>query len=99
MTQFILASQSPRRKTLLEWAELPFEIIVSEANENYPANMPIEEVPIFIARNKAIAVKEKIGVENTALLIKPSLSEIEVNLLPSNFPTLPLFVPNHMFPL
>ncbi len=68
MTQFILASQSPRRKTLLEWAELPFEIIVSEANENYPANMPIEEVPIFIARNKAIAVKEKIGVENTALL-------------------------------
>ena len=60
MIQFILASQSPRRKTLLEWAELPFEIIVSESNEDYPATMPIEEVPIFIARNKAIAVKEKI---------------------------------------
>ena len=68
MSQIILASQSPRRKSLLEWAELSFEIIVSEANEDYPATMPIEEVPIFIARNKANAVKEKIAVENTTLL-------------------------------
>jgi septum formation protein len=67
MTQFILASQSPRRKTLLEWAELPFEIIVSESNEDYPANMPIEEVPVFIARNKAIAVKEKITSDSATL--------------------------------
>jgi len=68
MSHIILASQSPRRKSLLEWAELSFEIIVSEANEDYPATMPIEEVPIFIARNKANAVKEKIAVENTTLL-------------------------------
>ena len=67
MTQFILASQSPRRKTLLEWAELPFEIIVSESNEDYPATMPIEEVPVFIARNKAIAVKEKITSDGATL--------------------------------
>ena len=67
MTQFILASQSPRRKTLLEWAELPFEIIVSESNENYPATMPIEEVPVFIARNKAIAVKDKITSDSATL--------------------------------
>ena len=26
----ILASQSPRRKQLLEWAEVPFEILVKE---------------------------------------------------------------------
>jgi len=68
MSHIILASQSPRRKSLLEWAELSFEIIVSEANEDYPVTMPIEEVPIFIARNKANAVKEKIAVENTTLL-------------------------------
>ena len=67
MIQFILASQSPRRKTLLEWAELPFEIIVSESNENYPATMPIEEVPVFIARNKAIAVKDKITSDSATL--------------------------------
>ena len=60
MHQFILASQSPRRKALLEWAELPFEIIVSEAEENYPSNLSMEEVPVFIAKNKATAVKAKI---------------------------------------
>ena len=26
--KLILASQSPRRKQLLEWAEVPFEVIV-----------------------------------------------------------------------
>jgi septum formation protein len=59
MAQFILASQSPRRKSLLEWAELPFEIVVSDSDENYPATIPIIEVPAFIATNKALAVQEK----------------------------------------
>jgi septum formation protein len=63
MHQFILASQSPRRKALLEWAELSFEIIVSETEENYPATLSIEEVPVFIAKNKAIAVKQKIKLD------------------------------------
>ena len=58
MQQLILASQSPRRKQLLEWAEIPFEIIVKETDEAYPEGMAIAEVPIHIARNKAIAVKE-----------------------------------------
>lgn len=60
MHQFILASQSPRRKTLLEWAELPFQVIVSASDEAYPESMPIEEVPVYIAKNKALAVKEMI---------------------------------------
>ncbi|HEX2848545.1 MAG TPA: Maf family protein, partial [Chitinophagaceae bacterium] len=30
MNPIILASQSPRRKQLLEWAEIPFEIVVKE---------------------------------------------------------------------
>ena len=67
MHAFILASQSPRRKTLLEWAEIPFEIIVSDADESYPTNLAIEEVPVFIAKNKALAVKEMI------LSTKPTL--------------------------
>jgi len=60
MPSFILASQSPRRKTLLEWAEIPFEIIVSDADESYPTSLAIEAVPEFIAKNKALAVKEMI---------------------------------------
>ena len=57
MHAFILASQSPRRKTLLEWAEIPFEIIVSDIDESYPTSLTIEAVPEFIAKNKALAVK------------------------------------------
>ena len=67
MPSFILASQSPRRKTLLEWAEIPFEIIVSDIDESYPSSLAIEEVPVYIAKNKALAVKEMI------LSTKPTL--------------------------
>lgn len=60
MKDFILASQSPRRKQLLEWAEMSFEIIVKSTEESYPDNLTMEEIPIHIAQQKAIAVKEKI---------------------------------------
>lgn len=63
MNAFILASQSPRRKTLLEWAEIPFEIIVSETDESYPSTISIEKVPIHIAEQKALAVKHTIQLK------------------------------------
>jgi septum formation protein len=63
MNAFILASQSPRRKQLLAWADLSFEVIVSEADETYPEEMGVEEVPVHIAKRKALAVQEKIAKE------------------------------------
>jgi septum formation protein len=57
MERIILASGSPRRKQLLEWAEIDFDPVVKETREWYPPGMPCEEVPVFIARNKALAVK------------------------------------------
>ena len=60
----ILASQSPRRKQLLEWAEIPFEIIVHTTDESYPAELSVEDVAIHIAENKALAVQAFIN-ENT----------------------------------
>lgn len=59
MKKIILASQSPRRKQLLEWAELPFEIMVQESEEYFPPGLTPDEVAIYIARNKAIAVQQK----------------------------------------
>jgi septum formation protein len=58
MKKIILASQSPRRKQLLEWAEIPFEIIVHPTDESYPENMPVPEVPVHIALHKAKAVQQ-----------------------------------------
>ena len=57
MQKIILASQSPRRRQLLEWAEVTFEICVNETDESYPAGLSNEETAIHIARNKAMAVK------------------------------------------
>lgn len=54
--KIVLASGSPRRKTLLEWAEVSFEVIVKSTNETYPADLAIEEVPVHIARQKALGV-------------------------------------------
>ncbi len=57
MQDIILASQSPRRKMLLEWAEVPFEIIVKPTPEDFPEQLPIAEVAEYIAREKAKAVQ------------------------------------------
>ena len=61
MNKIILASQSPRRKQLLEWAEIPFEIIVEPTDESYPETLPIDQVPVYIALHKAKAVQQKLN--------------------------------------
>ena len=63
MSGYILASQSPRRKQLLAWADIDFDVIVSEAAEDFPAEMDVQEVPVYIAQKKAIAVQDKIKHE------------------------------------
>ncbi len=67
MNPIILASQSPRRKQLLEWAELPFEVVVSDSDENFPPGLSPEQIAIYIARNKALAVQERVGDKRTIL--------------------------------
>jgi septum formation protein len=61
MRKIILASQSPRRKQLLEWAEIPFEVVIAETDERYPPGLHPEEIAVYIARNKAIAAQKKVA--------------------------------------
>ncbi|MFM2015760.1 MAG: septum formation protein Maf [Bacteroidota bacterium] len=63
MSGYILASQSPRRKQLLAWADIEFDVIISAAEEDFPSNMDVHEVPVYIAQKKAIAVQQKIKDE------------------------------------
>lgn len=60
MPDIILASQSPRRKQLLEWAEISFEIIVANTDESFPGNLPVEDVAMHIAMEKAKAVQQQV---------------------------------------
>jgi len=61
MKKIVLASQSPRRKQLLEWAEISFEIFVKETDETFPEGLTVHEAAIYIARQKAIAVEAEVG--------------------------------------
>lgn len=67
--KIILASQSPRRKQLLEWAEIPFEVIVQFTDESFPDDMAIEEIPVYIAKNKAEKVKRSLDITNRQIPI------------------------------
>ena len=60
MNKIILASGSPRRKQILEWAEVSFEVIVANTDESYPKNLSAEEVAMHIAGNKSLAVQKKL---------------------------------------
>ena len=61
MSKYILASQSPRRKQLLEWAEIDFEIIVHTIDETYPEGLSPNDVAEHIAKEKAGAVRAVAG--------------------------------------
>lgn len=57
MRKIVLASASPRRKTLLDWAEIDFEVIASHADEAFPDGFTPEEAAIHVANQKARAVE------------------------------------------
>ena len=52
--RIILASQSPRRKLLLEGLDLKFEVIVREdIPEDYPSHLKMDEIPVWLAKSKS----------------------------------------------
>ena len=79
MKKIILASQSPRRKQLLEWAEIPFEIIVKPTSEDYPPGLHPEEIAIYIAQQKANAVQEQ--VKNQTVLAADTIVVLGENII------------------
>lgn len=56
MDNLILASQSPRRKQLMEAAGYSFKIVVSDIDETSPERMLGEQVPEYLAHQKALAI-------------------------------------------
>lgn len=52
----ILASGSPRRRELMTTLGLPFQVLVSDVNESFPPQIPVRQVPAYLAEIKAEAV-------------------------------------------
>lgn len=65
--KIILASRSPRRSQLLEWAEVPFDVLVLDTDESFPSGLSFEDTAIHIARNKAKAIQVK--TDNWAIIL------------------------------
>ncbi len=59
----VLASNSPRRQQLLRDCGYSFTIRSKNVEEDFPAEMPVAEVPLMLARRKAEAFREELGNE------------------------------------
>lgn len=54
----ILASNSPRRREILSQAGFAFSVVASDIDESFPADMPLNEVPVFLSEKKARALAD-----------------------------------------
>ncbi len=81
-TGFVLASGSPRRKTILEEIGISFDIQVSQLDEKIPPGLPPDEIAVDLARQKVLSVAhdspkvylgaDTIVVYNNRILTKPT---------------------------
>jgi septum formation protein len=56
--KLVLASHSPRRKELLAGLGMPFEVrVLQDIDEDYPDDLPVNEVARYIAKEKADAYR------------------------------------------
>jgi septum formation protein len=58
--RLILGSKSPRRSQLLKELDIPFVQKVADIDESFPSDMPVLEVAEYIARQKAIALMDRL---------------------------------------
>ena len=66
--KLILASNSPRRKELLAGLGLPFEVrVLQDIDEQYPDDLPVNEVARYIAKEKADAYRRIIGPDELVI--------------------------------
>ncbi|MCX6232050.1 MAG: Maf family nucleotide pyrophosphatase [Bacteroidetes bacterium] len=76
----ILASQSPRRQQLLKDMGFDFRVIVTDAEEIYPAAMPLLQIPVYLAEVKANAITAELK-ENTLIIAADTIVAIEDKVL------------------
>lgn len=60
--RLLLASQSPRRRELMTGCGLPYELAPKyDCEEVYPADLPAEEVPLYLSQLKSRAYPEPLA--------------------------------------
>ena len=57
--QVVLASKSPCRQELLRGMGVDFMVLTKEIVETYPADMPSEEVPVYLSKIKSLEFNDR----------------------------------------
>ena len=78
--RIILASKSPRRKELLSELGLSFEIEVMDTDESFPSDLPVSDIPLYIAEKKAIPFAGKID-DSTLVITADTIVHINGEIL------------------
>jgi len=78
--KIILASQSPRRKLLLEGMGFKFDVVFSDIEETFPENLSVIEVPMFLAEKKANSLTHLI-VDNILLISADTIVSVDNTIL------------------
>lgn len=66
--KLILSSNSPRRKELLAGLDMNFEVkVLPDIAESYPESLPVPEIPVYIAKEKALAYLEGIAADELVI--------------------------------
>jgi septum formation protein len=78
MQKIILASQSPRRKELLTLANIAFDALTPNTDEQFPPELNFEEAVIYIAKQKALTIAKSYPTEiilaaDTVVIIKNTI--------------------------
>lgn len=79
--RIVLGSGSPRRKEILELAGIDFEIIQPDIDESVSADMPPEEVPVYLSEQKALAIQERIQDKSKPILTADTIVTIDGEVL------------------
>lgn len=66
--KIILASNSPRRKELLEGIDIPFEVrVIDGIDESYPDTLPTKDIAEYISKKKAVAYRQTMASDELVI--------------------------------
>lgn len=66
--KIILASNSPRRKKLLEGIDIPFEVrVIDGIDESYPDTLPTKDIAEYISKKKAVAYRQTMASDELVI--------------------------------
>ncbi len=79
--KLILGSGSPRRKEILSLADIDFEVQVSDVDESFSDNIPVDDVPELLAIRKARAIQKQLNVTEVTILTADTIVVVDSEIL------------------